>query len=61
MSAPGAVSSATSLAVSPVPSSGRSLAMSSVAPRRLAGMPYPARDLAAAAGSDIYCRKAVGS
>jgi hypothetical protein len=61
MSAPGAVSSATSLAVSPVLSLDGSLAASSVAPSRVAGMPCPAWHLAVAAGSDIYCRKAVGS
>lgn len=61
MSAPAAVSSATSLAVSPVLSLGRSLAVSSVAPGRWAGMPRPVWHLAVAAGSDIYCRKAVGS
>jgi hypothetical protein len=61
MSAPDAVSSATSRAVSPVLSLGRSLATSSVAPSRVAGMPRPAWHPAPSPGSDIYCRKAVVS
>jgi hypothetical protein len=61
MSAPGAVSSATSLAVSPVLSRGLSLAASSGARGGAARMPLLVWHLAVAAGSDIYCRKAMWS